>query len=343
MKNQYVDVIIPTYNGLPWLISTIESVQLQTYKYLKIYIIDDGSTDDTEKVVKSIKDDRIHYIKKSNGGVSSARNHGIKESKSEFVAFLDSDDLWHKDKIEKQLKIINENPKVGLVYGQHNIIDENSNIIGELKIYNKGKLFDTLLNGNTMAGSASMVLVRRSVLNKVGYFREDLVNGEDWEMWMRISLICEIDYCQDIIAGIRNHSQSAQKNIEKMTDSLVYAYSVMTDEFELNEIQRHHLANYCLYTSSIHYYNLGKFDKSRNTLKLLLKESHRSARDLNNWVPKIHIQNGPFTKIIVTQPLVHAFISVILLPLRLFVRAIRLVKRATKGILRRLKTCINDC
>lgn len=338
MKKQYVDVIIPTYNGLPWLLSTIESVRLQTYKYIKIYIVDDGSTDDTEKAIMGIKDKRIYYLKKSNGGVSSARNYGIKESNSEFVSFLDSDDLWHKDKIEKQLKIINKNSEVGMVYGQHNIIDENNNIIGELKIYNRGKLFDTLLNGNTIAGSASMVLVRRTVLNKAGYFREDIVNGEDWEMWLRISLRCEIDYCQDIIASIRNHPQSAQKNIEKMTDSLVYAYSVMRDEFDLNENQRHHLANYCLYNSSIHYYNLGRFDKSRNTLSLLLKESRRSAHDPNNWMPKVHIQNGPFTKIFITKPIVHNILSIFLLPLRL----IKLTKRIIKSILRRIKAHVNS-
>ena len=83
--------------------STIESVRLQTYKLYKIYIVDDGSTDDTEKAIMGIKDKHI-LLKKSNGGVSSARNYGIKESNSEFVSFLDSDDLWHKDKIEKQLK-----------------------------------------------------------------------------------------------------------------------------------------------------------------------------------------------------------------------------------------------
>lgn len=337
MKKQYVDVIIPTYNGLPWLLSTLDSVRLQTYKYLNIYIVDDGSTDNTKDAIKNIQDKRIHYLKKNNGGVSSARNYGIRNSDSEFVAFLDSDDLWHKDKIEKQLKIINKNSEVGMVYGQHNIIDENNNVLGDLKIFNRGKLFDTLLNGNTIAGSASMVLVRRSVLNRAGYFREDIVNGEDWEMWLRISLLCEIDYCQDIIASIRNHPQSAQKNIEKMTDSLVYAYSVMRDEFDLNENQRHHLANYCLYNSSIHYYNLGKFNKSRNTLKLLLKESRRSARDLNNWLPKIHIQNGSFTKIMMTQPFVHFIITVLYLPIRVLKKILRFIRRALRSILRRLK------
>ena len=73
-----------------------------------------------------------------------------------------------------------------------------------------------------------------------------------------------------------------------MTDSLVYAYSVMRDEFDLNENQRHHLANYCLYNSSIHYYNLGRFDKSRNTLSLLLKESRRSAHSQTTGCQSSH-------------------------------------------------------
>ena len=340
MRNQYVDVIIPTYNGLPWIKKTIESVLSQSHKYIKVYIIDDGSIDGTENYIKQIKDRRVHYYKKKNGGVSSARNYGIKISKSEFVAFLDSDDIWHSQKLQKQLEIMNSTPEVGLVYGQHYIIDELDHITGLLKISNRGKLFNMLLNGNTIAGSASMVLIRRDILNMAGFFREDLINGEDWEMWMRISLLCDIDYSPDILASIRSHQNSAQKNTRLMTESILYAYKVISDEYILNDDQKHQLACYCIYNAAVHYYDLGLFDESRDTLRFFLKESPRSAKSLNNWLPRINIQNGPFTKIMLTQPLLSGVIRILKFPLRAIRKIYRILKNTVKRVMRRLKKLI---
>lgn len=296
MKKPFVDVIIPTYNGMPWLEQTLSSVLAQTYQYIKVYVIDDGSKDDTESYLATIKDSRVTYIKKKNGGVSSARNVGIQCSSSHFIAFLDSDDLWFPEKLEKQLALMNQDKGIGLVYGHHYNIDEENIILGNLRIYEKGWIFDKLCNGNFIAGSASMALVRRSVINDVGLFREDFINGEDWELWLRIAKKYRVDFVPEIIASIRQHSSNAQNNQTKMADALVYAYWVMKKEMTLNQSQQRLLASYCLFGPAVTYYVNGQYKKARRTLIALFQENPPAPKDFENW--KLHVGFGMFTKII---------------------------------------------
>lgn len=104
----FVSVVIPTYNRAHLIKRSAMSVLNQTYSNLELIIVDDGSTDNTEDVVKSINDNRVIYIKQSNQGACAARNNGIDHAKGEFIAFQDSDDVWHEDKLEKQLKCLKE-------------------------------------------------------------------------------------------------------------------------------------------------------------------------------------------------------------------------------------------
>jgi len=108
MIKDLVSVIIPTYNRAHLIKRSIMSVLNQTYSNLELIIVDDGSTDNTEEVVKSIDDNRVIYIKQSNQGACTARNNGINHAKGEFIAFQDSDDAWHEDKLEKQIKCLKE-------------------------------------------------------------------------------------------------------------------------------------------------------------------------------------------------------------------------------------------
>ncbi len=282
-----VDVIIPTYNGLPWLKATVESVLSQTYQQLHLYVIDDGSTDKTKQYVKSLADQRVTYIHKKNGGQSTARNLGVALSHAPLVAFLDSDDIWYPTKLEKQVAIMQKNHKVGLVYGHYYLIDEQDVVITYLQVWHRGRIFNDLLTGNTIAGSASMVLIRRSILDIVGPFREDFLIGEDWDMWLRISRICDIDFVPEIIAGLRHRSDGMQKNTRKMADGLVYAYEVIRDEFALRGIQRRAFANATLFTAAQHYAKLGLRTEARRTLLRLFKESPLSFFDNHGWQIKV--------------------------------------------------------
>ena len=108
MIKDLVSVIIPTYNRAHLIKRSAQSVLNQTYSNLELIIVDDGSTDNTEEVVKSIDDNRVIYIKQPNQGACAARNNGIDHAQGEFIAFQDSDDVWHEDKLEKQIKCLKE-------------------------------------------------------------------------------------------------------------------------------------------------------------------------------------------------------------------------------------------
>jgi glycosyltransferase involved in cell wall biosynthesis len=296
-----VDVIIPTYNGLPYLKQTVESILAQTYKNFELYIIDDGSTDKTDVYVKNLKDKRIHYEKKKNGGQSTARNLGIKISSSPYISFIDSDDIWYPEKLEKQMQIMQRNSSVGLVYGHHYLIDEDNIIQGNLRIWKRGKIFDDLCSGNFIAGSASMVLIRRSVFDNIGVFKEDFLIGEDWEMWLRIAQKYEIDFVPEIIAALRQRSDGMQQNHKKMSDGLVYMLDAMTDDFKLTYNQKKNMTIYCLLNAAIGYYASGLRGMARRTLLRLFSSYPREIIRRVHW--RIYISFGIYAKAIFGNPI----------------------------------------
>ena len=106
--NPKVSVVIPTYNRADKVSATVESVLAQTFSDLEVIVVDDGSSDDTEQVLRQAFGDRIRYYAQVNQGVSVARNKGIEEARGEWIAFLDSDDLWEKDKLEWQFKALDQ-------------------------------------------------------------------------------------------------------------------------------------------------------------------------------------------------------------------------------------------
>src|SRR5579864_8740685 len=110
-----VSVVIPAYNAARFLGDAIQSVLNQTYSNFEVVVVNDGSTDDTESVVRSFGD-RLFYVKQANKGVSAARNEGIKRARGQYVAFLDSDDVWLPTKLAEQIPFLEQNPEVGLVY-----------------------------------------------------------------------------------------------------------------------------------------------------------------------------------------------------------------------------------
>jgi glycosyltransferase involved in cell wall biosynthesis len=185
-----VTVIIPTYNRARYIGSTIETVQQQTFADWELFIVDDGSTDNTAEVVAGyLGDKRIHYIKQQNNERAVTRNKGIEESSSPYIAFLDADDLWHPEKLAKQLQAIKAQPDAGLCYTLTDDIDPDGKRLhktGRSHPYS-GRVFDQLLRSNFIR--ISSVLVGRASLERVGSFDTDvaLLGGEDWDLWLRIA------------------------------------------------------------------------------------------------------------------------------------------------------------
>ena len=127
-KSALISVVIPTYNRKTLLMRAVDSVLKQTYSNLEVWIIDDGSTDGTEKAVEAYQDKRVHYARMTkNSGPSAARNEGIRRANGEIIAFLDSDDIWHSNKLEKQVKKINDNCQA--VFCKYLVRDDSGRIM----------------------------------------------------------------------------------------------------------------------------------------------------------------------------------------------------------------------
>ena len=179
-----ISVVIPSYNRKDFLKRSIDSAINQTKKPLEIIVVDDGSTDGTETMIKSDYD-FVKFIKQKNKGVSAARNIGIKVSIGEWICFLDSDDEWKKDKLEKQINAMKSNPSYKFFHSNE-IWIKNGLRINQKKKHKKygGDIFDKCLDMCRI--SPSSVMINKTVFDEVGNFNEDLVVCEDYELWLRI-------------------------------------------------------------------------------------------------------------------------------------------------------------
>jgi len=217
MLNIFVSVIIPAYNPGLFIIETIKSILNQTHQNFEIIIIDDGSTIDFKKDLDLFfnNNDKIRYFFQPNQGLASARNMGIDNSLGDYIAFLDSDDLWFRNKLEEQLNYITF---YDLIYTNYQIINEQSYLsIIHNKNLNHHQITSyktELLIDNFIHGSGSSVIVSKELLNKVGYFDINLNYGEDWDYWLRCAhLNFKFFHLQEDLVLIRRHSSSMQSTI----------------------------------------------------------------------------------------------------------------------------------
>ena len=190
MQEVKVSVVIPSYNAARYVVTAVESVLAQTFKDYEILVVDDGSTDDTKEVLNKYGDS-IRYLYKPNGGVSSARNYGIEESRGKYVALLDADDFWMPEKLAKQIAVLEADENIGLCYASTEKVAENlQTVLG----YIEAKTYEDycealLLNLNIVAGSCSSAVVRRDVTQKTNGFDAEFSTCADWEYWLRLSLL----------------------------------------------------------------------------------------------------------------------------------------------------------
>jgi len=213
-----ISVIIPTFNREKLLGKTLESVLNQTVKADEIIVIDDGSTDNTKKIVSNYQNERIIYIYKKNSGVSSARNQGIKLASNDWLCFLDSDDIWENNKLEKQIEFHKKNPHI-LFSNTDELWMFNGKIIKQKKHQHKPKGFCFEQNiPNTLIG-ASTIMIHKKVLDEVGYFDEELIACEDYDLWLRILDKYELGLIDEKliikIAGHENQLSFSTKMMDK--------------------------------------------------------------------------------------------------------------------------------
>lgn len=202
-----ISVIIPTYNRKQLVVEAVNSALTQEPENYEIIVVDDGSTDGTIELLESLKLP-INIIKKQNGGVSSARNAGIKQAKGRYIAFLDSDDLWLPGILNSQYNFLQSHPAIPLVY-----TDQHINVQGKLldtsrfsaKTYTHETMSKFDLPGFVQDTPIhiSSVMVRKSIFDEIGYFNESLHIHEDTDMWNRISEKYQLGYISQPLAVFR--------------------------------------------------------------------------------------------------------------------------------------------
>ena len=182
-----ISVIIPAYNAEATILETLQSLRQQTFTDFEIIVINDGSSDRTLDVLGSIDDQRLKIFSDQNGGLSVARNRGIARAEGEFIAFLDADDLWSADKLERQLAALQQHPQAGVAYSWTSFIDEQGQFLYvQPPVYFEGNVYPQLLLENFLA-CGSVPLIRRQAIESVGGFVPGLASSEDWEYWLRLA------------------------------------------------------------------------------------------------------------------------------------------------------------
>lgn len=190
-----VSVVIPAYNATRYLEATVHSVLTQTFQDFEILIVDDCSKDDTWALMQSLaeKDDRIICLRnEKNSGVAETRNYAVKQARGEWIAFLDSDDVWREDKLEKQLALIAEEPTAALTYTASSFMDQDSKPYSYIMEVPGQVDYRTLLGRNVI--SCSSVMVKKSVMER--YPMGSSQTSEDYGAWLRI--LREVQYAYGV-------------------------------------------------------------------------------------------------------------------------------------------------
>lgn len=213
-----VSVIVPAYNAASTIERTVSSVLSQTYSNLEVLVVDDGSQDDTAILVRRMaeRDDRITLLQNPNAGLVSARNHGIEHANGEFIAPLDADDLWHPDKLKKQVAAMRDN--IGLVYCWSRAIDEQERVLFDLAACAlRGNVYAALIIKTFLHRGAP--LVRRSCIDNVGGYDPALpARGadccEDLKFNLDVAERYDFDLVPELLSAYRLHPGTMSRNLD---------------------------------------------------------------------------------------------------------------------------------
>ena len=225
-----VSVIVPAYNAETFIQRTLDSILAQTYTNIEVLVVDDGSQDRTAAIVESFveKNSRVILLRQKNAGVAAARNLAIEKSRGQYIAPIDSDDIWYPQKLEKQTQcMLQAEPSVGLVYAWSAYIDEKDLFIGRYTADNfytvEGDVYITQVYRNFI-GNASTPLIRRACLDKIGGYscqlkEQDAQGCEDWDLYLRIAEYYQFRVVPEFLVGYRQSTGSMSSNFASMARS----------------------------------------------------------------------------------------------------------------------------
>jgi len=224
-----VSVITPLYNSERFIRDALQSVLDQTHTNVELLVIDDGSPDHSADLVESIGDPRIQVFRQSNTGPCRARNSGIARAKGDFIGFIDHDDYWAPDKLEKHIAHLERSPSVGISYGPSAFMDENGDRLGLYQVPQLTGVTPGLILCRNPIGNGSAPLIRREVLEEVKfmaerdgelepmYFDDECRGWEDVECWFRMSVKTDWQFegIPDCLTYYRVNSEGLSADAEK--------------------------------------------------------------------------------------------------------------------------------
>lgn len=300
-----VSVIITTYNRGRFICAAIESVLAQNFKDVEIIVVDDGSRDDTYKLLKRYGSS-IHYIYQKHKGRSVSRNSGIKLSRGEYIAFLDDDDIWLPGKLESQIVFLDSHPACALAHTFTELMDERGQPLRKKTKKHLSSYRKAMRIGYTYEGMSrlcvmytSSVVIRRHCLDKAGLFDPFMEAFEDWDIYLRLALKYEIGVIPEPLVRIRIHAaHSTQDEFTRGRISISRKHLVILDSLEDTLSYRRARHNFYLQLAKA-YYIRGDVQKSRENIILALKLSlpfwARLTIEFNLW--GILLFPGPVNKL----------------------------------------------
>ena len=252
-----VSVVIPVYNGAKFIAKAIDSVLAQTYPVHELIVVNDGSKDDTASVLERYAD-RVKAVHIPNGGVSNARNTGIKLATGDVVAFLDADDVWRRDKLSKQMAALTAHPSIGFTCCNYLTLGTLGVVVPHFERLSKALQLNyeqplvrsplaVLIEANVV-GTCSNVVIRRSVLEQVGPFNTSYRQAEDYDLWLRCALVTKFLFQEECLLEKITHQDNLTNN---------YAETLSFHELALVRFWHEHQnhpdvkANFALLTSAV--------------------------------------------------------------------------------------------
>lgn len=280
-----ISVIVPSFNSGKYITETLLSILGQDYQDFEIIVVDDASTDNTSDVVKALNSDKIHYIRltENHGGPSKPRNVGIENARGEYIAFFDSDDLMLPGRLERGAKFLDEYKDIGMVFTDANKFDDISGVNQDRFLQNYEKFNQT---EKTSASEDRFIInvplahiclfyenfiltcgvtVRRKVFDKIGYFDESLTNGDDRDMWFRITKMFPIGFIdfQSFRYRVRQGSISKRGVVLAENRIKVLRNQLTSDLPDSTKKQALKLISQNLYGIGYHYRKQGDFKQAR--------------------------------------------------------------------------------
>jgi len=223
-QDKLISVIMPAFNAGKYITRTLDSVRNQTHSELEIIVVDDGSTDNTVAIVEALasQDKRIKLLRSPHRGVSHARNLAIAQARANYIAPIDADDLWKRDKLKRQYEILSIAPEeTGVVYAWAAGIDDEDKIV--LPVWNasyaRGDVLHPIIESGILS-CGSTPLIRKRYAQEVGGYDEELHLSEDWKFYTALAGVCYFEVIPECLIGYRIRSDSASVNLRPMVEAL---------------------------------------------------------------------------------------------------------------------------